>query len=375
MIRLVEGCVCVLLAAGLHVGAITALPRLQTADTDQPSGPVAIAASADYSDMAQRWGTAPPVSAALAALRAPQAPDAAAAQPQQAKPLVRPPIPEQLERPKLAALPVVPERPLRPEPAAVPVLPSPDQPALTPDLPAELRPAPRPSVSPLPAPTAEAMPLTQAAPARLTPPETTPPRDLRPLATPPPPRAPDARARPQPHTRPDLQPALPDAAAPQIADRLPPDPALAGHRPKARPDVRKPAPQQRKAAPAAKRASPKSAGQAGSSAATTPKANQNAAAKAKEKTLKAKWGARIYQKLQRNMRYPSAGTGVGKVRVTLVVDTKGRRISASFASGGASQAFAAAARQAVKRSGRLPAAPRGMTAGTHRFTITLSFRP
>jgi protein TonB len=90
--------------------------------------------------------------------------------------------------------------------------------------------------------------------------------------------------------------------------------------------------------------------------------------------LQARWGAQIQRKVHRRLIYPHGATGAGTTRVALSVSPSGQltRLHVLHSSGVA--AFDEAALTAVRRAGRFPAAPDGLSEANYSFTLSLTFQ-
>lgn len=176
-------------------------------------------------------------------------------------------------------------------------------------------------------------------------------------------------------------------ALPKIDQTIAPKPKLAEQRPKLRPAAKpkpataksKPAPAQRPAAQqpvlkkSAKATPPqKAAGAGGKKAAgagTAPKANPG-----KSKKLAVSWGGQIRSSIERRKRYPSGTRASGTATLAISVHTRGAIVAVSLLrSSGVAQLDRAAI--AAVKSARISAAPKGLPAGVHKFTIPIKLQP
>lgn len=89
--------------------------------------------------------------------------------------------------------------------------------------------------------------------------------------------------------------------------------------------------------------------------------------------MRATWGASIYAKIQRNMRYPRAATQSGTARLALLVASNGKLTGLSVTRSSGNADLDRAAVQAVKRAGRFARAPGGLSGATHAFSLSLTF--
>ena len=142
-------------------------------------------------------------------------------------------------------------------------------------------------------------------------------------------------------------------------------------------------PAQKKTAEKAKKAKKSSAGQAaqkaagsggGSVAGQGGKSKVATLGKGKAKRLITVWGGRIRAKIERSKRYPRGVKKRGRVVLRLSISPAGtvRSVSISRSSGNAALDKAAIA--AVRRAGRMPRAPKGLTDSSYRFNLPVSFQ-
>jgi protein TonB len=195
------------------------------------------------------------------------------------------------------------------------------------------------------------------------------------------------RAAPE---RPALQrPLAGDAPSlPEIDQTTAPKPKLAEHRPKLRPAAKtavKAKPLQAKQTPAAKPEQKKSASatspQKAAGAGTrkpTKGAGTGAAPKAKasgnSQNLMASWGGQIRSSIERRKRYPAGTRASGTVTLAISVHARGAIVGVSVIQSSGVPQLDRAAMSAVK-SARIAAAPKGLGAGVHKFTIPMKFAP
>lgn len=100
------------------------------------------------------------------------------------------------------------------------------------------------------------------------------------------------------------------------------------------------------------------------------------AARKGQASLEASWGASIRTRIEKRKSYPKAAQGAaGRVVVTLVVARDGRLAKADVAQSSGHPALDEAALGAVRRAGRLPAAPRGLDTDQHVFRLPMDFEP
>ena len=118
----------------------------------------------------------------------------------------------------------------------------------------------------------------------------------------------------------------------------------------------------------------KAKGQGGKVAAGNNKSVKQASSNpGKASKAKARWGTAIRQSIERRKRYPRGARTRGKVRLSLKVSSAGQLVAVTLARSSGSSKLDAAALSAVRRAS-IPQAPKGVTKGTHRFTLTISFK-
>ncbi|TDK45062.1 energy transducer TonB [Antarcticimicrobium luteum] len=327
MSALAEKAVFGVIAAGLHVLALAALPGTgaQSGGAGGTGRVTLEGASPQIAAMVAAW-TAPPEMAEPVALSQPSLPSA------------DPPAPD---------LPPV-ERAPRPPATA----------AQLPDL-ADAPPPPQAANLPLPTPM-PAPSLTEAPSLRLPQPEQG--TEERPEIT----IAPSAQAPRDPLQRPKAPSALPPPGAPQLAEAMeaaPPQPP-----PPARSET--PAAQRTQAAAQAQQA----AGRGGAQrAGTNGKAQQPALGSGQRHSLIAAWGARIIDRIERTKRAPRGLRGGGRVVLRLQVSRSGALQGVSIRSSSGNAEMDAAAINAVRRAGRFPPAPEGLTRPVYSFSLPVRF--
>ena len=118
----------------------------------------------------------------------------------------------------------------------------------------------------------------------------------------------------------------------------------------------------------------RAAGAGGGALAGRADAGQGASANtAKQNSLMASWGADIRARVERRKRYPgSAGRASGTVVLSLKVTSSGVLAEVSVSRSSGNRLLDQAAVNAVQ-SARLPAAPRGLSQGTHAFSLPIRF--
>ncbi|WP_163847408.1 cell envelope integrity protein TolA [Pseudooceanicola aestuarii] len=205
----------------------------------------------------------------------------------------------------------------------------------------------------------------------------------RPQDAPPPrPQAP----QPQVTVRPD-RPALPqvDTAPPPSQQAVkrslrpverPERPTrTAEPKPRPQPQQARPQPQRREATgqrDSVAQQARKSAGSGGASQAGDARsAGAKAASAAQTQQLMSAWGARIRARIESRKRHPG-GRG-GRVVLRITVAPSGQVTGAGIAQSSGRTALDRAAITAVQRSGRMPAAPRGLGGGSQSFTLPMNF--
>lgn len=318
MSRLIEASLFLSLAAAIHVGAFTAstIAGDGTGGGQQGVAQVTLAAaSGSVAEMVQKWDRRPETLLTPAKLIQPDINAAVQPAPTQDH------LPVRATLPQLAALPTAPQRP-----------------QIDTRLPA--------------------MPVTHQPPQQpqQQPQQTTPDNLVRTL--------PDSPLRPQtPRKLIAPQPPKPPVAdAPTI-----PRPTA---RPKARPTPRakpKPAQPLQKAQTAAGSGNAPVAGQA------KPQKQTATLSSGQQKKLLAGWGARIKRKVLRRKTYPRGTTATGTTSIRISVSRTGQLAGLSIRKSSGNQKLDQAALRAVKRAGRLPKAPKGLTKTHYGFTLAMTF--
>lgn len=308
------------LAAGLHVLAFASVPG-GGAESRGAGGEQLVTlqgATPQLSAMVSDWSAPPEVA------RDPQV--AALAPPPEPAPAIVPPQIERRDHPAVpAARPDLPRAPVDPLSVAPPL----PRPAL-PEVPALL---PAPPVG------------GASAPAQLAP---APPAAPRPTAI----GKPDAPAAPSP---PDLARATEPAVAPALA------------KPKARPQRQERA--SSAAAPAQRASGSGGAAQAG----TGGRAETATLSTGKRRSLMASWGAGIRTRIERRKQQPRGLRGGGRVVLDLQVGRTGELRAVAIRQSSGDADLDAAALRAVRRAGRFPAAPEGLTDPVYRFSLPIRF--
>jgi protein TonB len=92
------------------------------------------------------------------------------------------------------------------------------------------------------------------------------------------------------------------------------------------------------------------------------------------RALEAEWGAAILARIARAQRYPEGDHGSGTARVILTLARDGRLQGLSLAASSGSAALDEAALGAVRRAGRFPAAPAGLSEASYSFRVPMTFR-
>lgn len=141
-------------------------------------------------------------------------------------------------------------------------------------------------------------------------------------------------------------------------------------RPKARPksvvqtqSTAAPAQPERRAAGTAKTAQRGSTGIDESQARETRQSN----------ALRAKWGALIHAKVQKNVRYPRGASGMGTAKLSLNVAANGKLQNVSLLQSSGDALLDKAAFHAVQRSGRFAKAPSELAEAVYAFSLALTF--
>lgn len=170
-------------------------------------------------------------------------------------------------------------------------------------------------------------------------------------------------------------PALAPLPAPDLTP--PPAPKAEAEPPKPKPAPKKEPPPKTKPRATATHdtAGQRAAGSGGGGVAgNNGTAQETVAGTGKVANLRAKWGATIRARIERAKRYPSAAGRVGgKVTVRLSVTRGGDLSSVALATSSGNAALDAAALEAVRRAGRFPAAPKGLTDPAYAFSLTIRF--
>ncbi len=90
--------------------------------------------------------------------------------------------------------------------------------------------------------------------------------------------------------------------------------------------------------------------------------------------LERQWAARVQSRIARAQRYPAGEGAEGTARVALTLGRDGRLHDVSLAGSSGHPALDRAAVEAVRRAGRFPAAPAGLTGESFRFAVRVAFR-
>lgn len=223
-------------------------------------------------------------------------------------------------------------------------------------------------------------------------PQTQPPDMDASSATPaaPAPPGPDGALRRPPALSAPVLGAAP--SVPQI-DRQTAAPPQPPQRPKARPPAPAKAAKAAKAEPRPKPAKPKPAAPAASGKSATASALQKAAGtagqtnrgtagaaqssaaqKGNQQQLLAKWGGQIRNSIERRKRYPAGIRATGTVTLAISVHTRGALAGVSVRRSSGVAQIDNAAVTAVRKA-RIAAAPKGLAAGVHSFTLPMKFAP
>ncbi|GAA6200454.1 TonB family protein [Aquicoccus sp. SU-CL01552] len=246
---------------------------------------------------------------------------------------------------------------------------------------------------PLQHPGAEQMPMLMALPQRIETRDVTlpmpVPQKMKPVEKPkekesrkPPVRLTAPTPPKQDEAPPEIAPPAPPEPAPEA---LPQDPSLAGKRPVSRPErpkkrkelAKEPSKTAKKAAKAQSAArgtaGQRAAGTGGGAVAGSGKAKvTSGATKAKVAALQQVWGAKIRNRVERAKRHPG-GRKAGRVTVALNVTRGGKLAGVSVRKSSGNASLDKAAVSAVRRAGRFPKAPDGLTKAAYTFTITMAF--
>lgn len=259
-----------------------------------------------------------------------------------------------------------------PETAEAPVPGTPGEADATPATPRPVPPSPRLAPAPgLPALAPAALPRAdRTPPARPAPPRAEAPR------APTRPQAPARTTRPAP-SGPET-PEAPTRSQPRLAAPAPEATPRADTAPPARPDPPRPAAREaRDAQPASPPSAPAAGGGTararaigGESGTARTQSRETANAPA----LIAGWGAKIQRKVHRRVLTPRGVAGSGTVRIALTVGRDGALHGVRVTRSSGIAAFDRAAVDAVRRAGRFPAAPDGLTRARYDFALALNFR-
>ncbi|KAA2314199.1 TonB family protein [Pseudooceanicola sediminis] len=252
----------------------------------------------------------------------------------------------------------------------------------TPDMPqdAVADPAPlRPVAQTTPRPAFPSMELPQAQP------DTTALPKIE-QDVPPPPQAepdpiPEEVAQPAPEPQPEPEP------EPEQVAESPLTPALS-KRPQPRPeDLAIPQPREKPTPKAVQAdrtqkarkggeggATQRAAGNGGSQQAGTSNGRVKAGNGKAEARLEAVWGSQIRTRIERRKRFPGGLRGQqGRVVVRITVGRDGNVLGAQVVRSSGIAAFDQAAMAAIQRSGRMPAAPAGLSRPSYAFNLPMDF--
>ncbi|WP_415184692.1 energy transducer TonB family protein [Phaeovulum sp.] len=160
----------------------------------------------------------------------------------------------------------------------------------------------------------------------------------------------------------------------------PPDKPLPNTKPLPKPDpvakpVKHPQPKAESRKPSAAAPAARAAGSGGgASVGAGGQAQAGTLSKARTQDLRASWGAAIRARIERRKTYPSAANGAsGKVTVRLKVTRAGVLAAVSVVRSSGNAALDQAALQAVKRAGKFPAAPKGLSETGYDFSLAIQF--
>lgn len=191
---------------------------------------------------------------------------------------------------------------------------------------------------------------------------------------------------------PDALPTLPKlpaltAAAPVVMPRIdtqtaepigPRHAPAASPRPKER-AVQKPEPaakpkkRERQTASAPAKQQKAKGGQSGQNAGNAKVKQSASVSKATRRSLMAKWGASIRNRVERRKRYPSGTTASGTTVLRITISRGGRLKAVSVVKSSGSRSLDKAAVKAVQRA-RYAAAPKGLNAAQYSFNLPLAFK-
>lgn len=322
------------LSAAVHAGVVAGFGDAVGGPQGQGAGGAdrvtLQAAPESLAALAGRWTEAPVVAPDPVAMQAPTQPE-----------VLRPPMPDSAV-PRIAmprpSDPVAGEpAPRRPEPAPPPSRPAPGLSQSAPALPV-------PDAALVFENRAETAPSSRTVPA-LTPPEGLTDPTVTTQAPPPPGSTALATAvSPRPAQRPSEPPPRPAAEAPASAPPSAPQPA--------------------RVAAGSGTGATQGAAQSAPQAPPTPSA-------ADRQSLMARWGGQIMARIERARPRVHAS---GQVVLALQVARSGELSGLSVARSSGDPALDEAALSAVRRAGRFPAAPDGLTDATYAFSLPIRFR-
>ncbi|MDN5788605.1 TonB family protein [Pseudorhodobacter sp.] len=167
---------------------------------------------------------------------------------------------------------------------------------------------------------------------------------------------------------------VPDTEKPLVTDTAPPPPLPETTR--AKQEIPRPASKPAKATtrsgkPKASASTQRAKSKTGGQAAGNSGAGGTAPTKANADQM-ARWGGAIRSSIERRKRYPAGSRAKGTVSLAISVTSGGALSGLAIARSSGDAALDRAALDAVKRA-RLPKAPGGIPAGTHRFTLSIAF--
>lgn len=183
-------------------------------------------------------------------------------------------------------------------------------------------------------------------------------------------------------TAPELLPAAPEEAPPQLAEAAPP-PKPKAEQPKAKqPKAQEPKAQKTKAekpkaekkaaaAPKQQEKSDVKPGKPGAKSGAAAAKPAQGASKGEAKALKADWGGKVRSRINRKV---GAAKGAGTVKVRLSLTPTGALLGAAIAQSSGVAELDAAALRAVKSAVPYPRAPKGLSDASYTFTLPITFK-
>ncbi|MGJ8530061.1 TonB family protein [Maritalea sp.] len=182
-------------------------------------------------------------------------------------------------------------------------------------------------------------------------------------------QAPIALEAPTPPKDVPTPPSPPTPAAPKVVEKPTPKPL---QKPEVKPAAQQAQPQPN---PSSGQREQRATGTGGGTGAAQSTAAAPAATSGKSKRLEAAWQAKINARVHSRMRYPRGTDKAATVVVRISLATTGHLKSVSVVKSSGVAVIDAAALEAVKRSGRFPRVPKGISRPTLDYNLTLKFTP